>query len=124
MSSRGLNLQRGQECPNPDGPGTGISRQRGGSVSVDERSMRKAAERGVSIMDCVYESFSDIHRFKDGQYTYKRAADVDARVQEIAAMQGENANLSQIFINDVSGGKLDKKIRMFGTGNLAKSLVG
>ncbi|XP_042030684.1 uncharacterized protein LOC121777476 [Salvia splendens] len=109
MSSRGLKLQRGQECP---------------TVSVEERSMWKAAERGVSIMDCVYESFSDIHRFKDGRYTYKRAANVDAKVQEIAAMQGENANLNQIFINDVFGGKLDRKKRMFGTGNLAKSLVG
>ncbi|XP_047945745.1 uncharacterized protein LOC125192264 [Salvia hispanica] len=59
----------------PDGPGIGISKQRGGSVSIEERSMWKAAERGVSIMDCVYESFSDLHRFKDVKYTCKSAGD-------------------------------------------------
>ncbi|KAL1540034.1 hypothetical protein AAHA92_24448 [Salvia divinorum] len=72
-------------------------------------------------MDCVYDSFHDLHTFKDGRY---RAADVDIRVEEIAATLGENKNLSQIFVNDVLGGKLDKKKMMFGTGNLAKSLVG
>ncbi|KAL1548479.1 hypothetical protein AAHA92_16706 [Salvia divinorum] len=55
------------------------------SLSVEERSIRKAAERGILVMDCVYDSFHDIHVFKDGRYTYKRAADVDARVLEIAA---------------------------------------
>ncbi|KAL1533973.1 hypothetical protein AAHA92_15748 [Salvia divinorum] len=75
-------------------------------------------------MDCVYDSFHDLHTFKDGRYTYNRVADVDARVQEITATRGENTNLSQIFVNDVLGGKLVKKKRMFGTGNLAKSLVG
>ncbi|KAL1540687.1 hypothetical protein AAHA92_25001 [Salvia divinorum] len=44
-------------------------------------------------------------------------------VQTIATTKGENPNLSNIFINDVFGGKLDKKKRMFGTGNLAPSLM-
>ncbi|KAG6428144.1 hypothetical protein SASPL_112393 [Salvia splendens] len=107
----------------PDGPGTGIRKQRGGSLSIEERAMRKAAERGVSVMDCVYEAFRDTPIFKDGSYTSKMAADIDARVREIAATRGDKANLSQILINDVLGGKLDKKKRLFGTGNLAESLV-
>ena len=44
-------------------------------------------------------------------------------MQAIAATKGENPNLSDIFINDVCGGKLDKKKRMFGIGNLASNLV-
>ncbi|KAL1533051.1 hypothetical protein AAHA92_32991 [Salvia divinorum] len=60
---------------------------------------------------------------RERTYTCKRAADVDAMVQAIAATKGENPNLSTIYINDVFGGKLDKKKRMFGTGNLAPSLM-
>ncbi|KAL1562675.1 hypothetical protein AAHA92_05231 [Salvia divinorum] len=48
---------------------------------------------------------------------------IKAMVQAIAATKGENPNLSNIYINDVFGGKLDKKKRMFGTGNLAPSLM-
>ncbi|KAG6432284.1 hypothetical protein SASPL_103859 [Salvia splendens] len=35
------------------------------------------AEKGVSMMDCVHDWFQEIHSFKDGRHTYKKAADVD-----------------------------------------------
>ncbi|KAL1562581.1 hypothetical protein AAHA92_05146 [Salvia divinorum] len=107
----------------PDGPGTVIRTHLGGSTSVEEKSLKMAAERGVSLKDVVYDGFKTLHTFKDGIYTCKRAANVDEMVQTIATTKGENPNLSNIFINDVFGGKLDKKKRMFGTENLAPSLM-
>ncbi|KAL1532920.1 hypothetical protein AAHA92_32872 [Salvia divinorum] len=82
-----------------------------------------AVERGVSLNDVAYDGFKSLHTFNDGTYTCKRAADVDAMVQAIATTKGENPNLSNIFINDVFGGKLDKKKKKLGTGNLAPSLM-
>ncbi|XP_047966264.1 uncharacterized protein LOC125210725 isoform X2 [Salvia hispanica] len=105
----------------PDGPGTGMRTHLGGSTSVTEKSLRMAAERGVSLKDVAYAGFKSLHTYKDGTYTCKKAANVD--VQAIAATKGKNPNLSDIFINDVYGGKLDKKRRMFGIGNLAPNLM-
>lgn len=44
-------------------------------------------------------------------------------MKAIVATQGDNPNLSKIFIDDVLGGKLDKKKRMIGTRNFAKLLM-
>ena len=44
-------------------------------------------------------------------------------MKAIAATKGDNPNLSKIFIDDVLGGKLDKKKRMIGAGNFAKRLI-
>ncbi|KAL1532979.1 hypothetical protein AAHA92_32928 [Salvia divinorum] len=46
-----------------------------------------AKEKGISIKDCMYESYLTLH-CKNGKYTSKRAEEIDAKVKEIAATQG------------------------------------
>ncbi|KAL6586159.1 hypothetical protein OROMI_002803 [Orobanche minor] len=82
----------------PDGPGSGISKHRGGSKSVEilAQEMR--------------------------EFQLKSAGKINAQVMEIAAERGPDADLSEIYL-DVMGRHLDNKKRMFGTGTLGLSLL-
>ncbi|KAL1531669.1 hypothetical protein AAHA92_31784 [Salvia divinorum] len=112
-----------QRRPEPDEPGTGYSKNYGGSTSVAAKAQKLAKEKGVPISEVTYESFVSLHS-KNEEFTYKRTADIAAKVKELADTQGENANMNDIFVNQVMGGYLDKKRRMVGTGDLGPSLVG
>ncbi|XP_057790027.1 uncharacterized protein LOC131006896 [Salvia miltiorrhiza] len=86
--------------------------------------MMMSLKEGIPIKKYVYDSFRTLHVNKDGTYTYKKAEEVYTRVREIAEQQGKSADLSQIYVDEMMGGRLDKKQRMFGTSTLARSLVG
>ncbi|KAL1563937.1 hypothetical protein AAHA92_06354 [Salvia divinorum] len=90
--------------------------------SLWTKAQKLAKEKGVPISEVSYESFMALHS-KNGEFTYKKTADIAAKVQELAATQGENANMNDIFVNQVLGGRLDKKRRMVGIGDLGPCLV-
>ncbi|KAG6427520.1 hypothetical protein SASPL_111766 [Salvia splendens] len=116
------NLARKARYTEPDGPGTGYIRNNGGSSFVAAKAQKLAAKKGVPISDCAYETFM-VHHNKNGEFTYKKTADIDARVKEIAATQGEDASMNEIFTNEVMRGRLEKKRRIIGTGDLGPNLV-
>ncbi|KAL6546823.1 hypothetical protein OROMI_022544 [Orobanche minor] len=106
----------------PDGPGSGISKHRGGSKSVEILAQEMAAKEGIPAEKCIYSSFKSIHTKTDGTFLTQKAGKINAQVMEIAAERGQDADLSEIYL-DVMGRRLDKKKRMFGTGTLGLSLL-
>ncbi|XP_057769765.1 uncharacterized protein LOC130989716 [Salvia miltiorrhiza] len=65
-----------------------------------------------------------ISKHRGGSKSVAVRAHEMARVKANAEQQRENVDLSQIYVDEVMGGRLDKKKRMFGTGTIARSLVG
>ncbi|KAL6576473.1 hypothetical protein OROHE_000254 [Orobanche hederae] len=80
-----------------------------------------AAKEGIPAEKCIYSSFKSIHTKKDGTFLTQKARKINAQVMEIAAERGQDAYLSEIYL-DVMGRRLDKKKRMFGIGTLGLSL--
>ncbi|KAL6550610.1 hypothetical protein OROMI_021098 [Orobanche minor] len=113
---------RASRMSEPDGPGSGISKHRGGSKSVEILAQEMAAKEGIPAEKCIYSSFKSIHTKKDGTFLTQKAGKINAQVMEIAAERGPDADLSEIYL-DVMGRHLDKKKRMFGTGTLGLSLL-
>ncbi|KAL6524088.1 hypothetical protein OROMI_031183 [Orobanche minor] len=103
---------RASRISEPDGPGSGISKHRGGSKSVEILAQEK----------CIYSSFRSIHTKTDGTFLMQKAGKINAQVLEIAAERGHDADMSEIYL-DVMDRRLDKKKRMFGTCTLDLSLL-
>ncbi|KAL6542560.1 hypothetical protein OROMI_024162 [Orobanche minor] len=59
---------------------------------------------------------------KDGTFLTQKAGKINVQVMEITAEQGQDADLSEIYL-DVMGHRLDKNKMMFGTGMLGLSLL-
>ncbi|KAL6576496.1 hypothetical protein OROHE_000277 [Orobanche hederae] len=106
----------------PDGPGSGISKHLGGLKSVEILAQEMAVKEGIPAEKCIYSSFKSIHTKNDGTFLTQKAGKINAQVMEIATEQGQDADLSQIYL-DVMGRCLDKKKRMSGTGTLGLSLL-
>ncbi|KAL6559128.1 hypothetical protein OROHE_006497 [Orobanche hederae] len=81
-----------------------------------------AAKEGIPAEKCIYSSFKYIHTKKDGTFLTQKAGQINAHVMEIAAERGQDADLSEIYL-DVMGRRLDKKKMMVGTGTLGLSLL-
>ncbi|KAL6587676.1 hypothetical protein OROMI_000654 [Orobanche minor] len=81
-----------------------------------------AAKEGIPAEKCIYSSFKSIHAKKDGTFLKQKAEKINAHVMEIVAERGQDADLSEIYL-DVMGRRLDKKKRMFGTYMLGLSLL-
>ncbi|KAG6405542.1 hypothetical protein SASPL_133132 [Salvia splendens] len=104
-----------------NGPGTGYVRHHGRSVSVAVIAQKIAKERSIPIDKCMHEAFMILHH-KNGEYTYKKAANLDEKVRRIADEQGDGANLNKIFMQEVMK-DIDKKKSMLGTGVLGPTLL-
>ncbi|XP_057804443.1 uncharacterized protein LOC131019849 isoform X1 [Salvia miltiorrhiza] len=120
--------EKARQCKlsEPDGPGTGIVKHKGGSKSVEDIAQELAAAKGVPVSSVIYDSFRALHVKKDGTYTDKKSERIDVEVQEIATEMGQSnpdtpVDMNKIYL-DVLGGGLDKKQRLFGTGSLALTL--
>ncbi|KAL6519040.1 hypothetical protein OROHE_017464 [Orobanche hederae] len=105
----------------PDGPGSGISKHREGSKSVEILAQEMAAKEGIPAEKCIYSSFKSIHTKKDGTFLTQKAGKINAHVMEIV-VERQDADLSEIYL-DVMGLRPNKKKRMFGTGTLGLSLL-
>ncbi|KAL1555211.1 hypothetical protein AAHA92_15681 [Salvia divinorum] len=55
-------------------------------LRVGTKAQKLAKEKGVPISEVSYESFMALHS-KNGEFTYKKTADIAAKVQELAATQ-------------------------------------
>ncbi|KAL6520432.1 hypothetical protein OROHE_017020 [Orobanche hederae] len=113
---------RASRMSEPDGPGSGISKHRGGSKSVEILAQEMAAKEGIPAEKCIYSSFKSIHTKTDGTFLTQKAGKINAQVLEIAAERGHDADLSEIYL-DVMGPASTKKKRMFGTSTLGLSLL-
>ncbi|KAL6547497.1 hypothetical protein OROMI_023218 [Orobanche minor] len=62
----------------PDGPGFGISKHRGGSKLVEILAQEMAANEGIPAEKCIYLSFKSIHTKKDGTFLTRKAGKINA----------------------------------------------
>ncbi|KAL6513015.1 hypothetical protein OROHE_019805 [Orobanche hederae] len=104
------------------GPGSGIRKHRGRSKSVEILAQEKAAKERIPAEKYIYSSFKSIHMKKIGTFVTQKAGKLIAQVMEIAPEQGQDADLSEIYL-DVIGRRLNKKKRMFGTETTGLSLL-
>ncbi|KAL6587668.1 hypothetical protein OROMI_000646 [Orobanche minor] len=81
-----------------------------------------AAKEGIPAEKCIYSSFKSIHTKKDGTFLMQKSGKINAHVMEIAAERGQDADLSEIYL-DAMGRRLDKKKRMFGITTLGLNLL-
>ncbi|KAH6777723.1 hypothetical protein C2S51_009035 [Perilla frutescens var. frutescens] len=107
----------------PDGPGTGISKHRGGSRPVRRLVEDMATQKGISHTQCVYETFRSIHVKKDGTYLTPKDAKIDDRVNDLVAQEGEGADINKIFMRVSKEMQKVKRPRVYGMGSMGSSFI-
>ncbi|KAL6519997.1 hypothetical protein OROHE_017140 [Orobanche hederae] len=107
-ASRRSEAARKNRMSEPGEPGSRISKHRGGSKSVEILAPEMAVKEGIPAEKCIYSSFKFIHTKKDDTFLTHKARKINAQVIEIAAEQGYDADLSEIYL-DIMGRHLDKK---------------
>ncbi|KAH6777727.1 hypothetical protein C2S51_009039 [Perilla frutescens var. frutescens] len=111
----------------PDGPGTGISKHKGGSRCADEHILGLAKEKGVSVEEVsTWDLFLRLHSGKDGEFTEGKserlATEVRARVEELSqtqstdSVEGGDIDMSSLYVDVL--GRTEKR-RVFGLGNIS-----
>ncbi|KAL6546756.1 hypothetical protein OROMI_022477 [Orobanche minor] len=116
QAQRRSEAARASRMSQPDGPCSGICKHRGGSKSVEILAQEMAAKEGIPTEKCIYSSFKSIHTKKDGTFLTQKAEKIN--IMEIAAERGQDACLSEIYL-DVMGRRLDKKKRCLAQARLA-----
>ncbi|KAH6757475.1 hypothetical protein C2S52_023419 [Perilla frutescens var. hirtella] len=111
----------------PDGPGTGISKHRGGSRCAEEHVLGLAKEKGVSTDKITeWDIFLRLHNPKgDEVFTYDKskrvAREVRSRIEAMSQsetpgdnVEGSGVDMTSLFLDVV---RVSEKKRVFGLGN-------
>ncbi|XP_057797434.1 uncharacterized protein LOC131013385 [Salvia miltiorrhiza] len=110
----------------PEGPGTGQVKHKGGSKSTLQIADEIAKKKGVDPNQCFYDAYEVLHVNKDGSYTDPRFETVGRKIEELREQQSQpvdgstepqEVDMAKIYLEAVGG--LDKKKRLFGVGSLA-----
>ncbi|XP_057774817.1 uncharacterized protein LOC130993799 [Salvia miltiorrhiza] len=113
----------------PEGPGTGQMKHKGGSKSTLQIADEIAKKKGVDPSQCFYDAYEVLHVNKDGSYTDPRSETVGRKIEELREQQSQpvvgstepqEVDMAKIYHEAVGG--LDKKKRLFGVGSLASTL--
>ncbi|KAH6825296.1 hypothetical protein C2S53_007020 [Perilla frutescens var. hirtella] len=109
----------------PDGPGTGISKHKGGSRCAEEHLIAMAKQKGVSHDGVsTWDIFLRLHSGRDGKYTEEKTKRIAREVRAWVEEMSQNQSLDSVEpdANEMSSIYLDvlgrtEKRRVFGLEN-------